>query len=81
MGYRRFVSTDIVRGGDGGSTEASPVLIHVWTLSLEGPGALPDPLALAAINRVTDALAPFLTDLQAALSTACETPVVLRAEG
>ena len=74
------MATDISRRADDGPAGSDPVLIHVWTLSLQGPRALPGPLALAAVDKVTNALPPFLTDLQAALSNTCRTLVVLHVE-
>jgi hypothetical protein len=55
-------------------------VIYEWTLILEGPWSLPDPVAVAAVDQVERGLGPFLADLQVVLSAACRTPLVLRAD-
>lgn len=80
MGYTLSVEAGIARGGDSGLTGPDRVLIDEWTLSLEGPRELLDPLAVTAVDQVTTALFLVLTDLQVALSTSCGMPLVLRAE-
>ncbi len=50
LGYAPSVATDISQRADDGPAGSDPVLIHVWTLSLQGPRALPGPLALESLK-------------------------------
>jgi hypothetical protein len=79
LGYCGAVGTGITPGHDDRPSGIQPVLIHVWTVTLEGPASLSEPLARSSVDELTNALGSFLADVQVALSEACRARLILRA--